>query len=219
MHRCDGAQLLEENSPFMHIVTGLGNPGREYEGTRHNIGFMVLKELARRHNPPAGRTRFRAEIFEFFLGSEKVVLVAPMTYMNLSGVSVQQVMNWYKADLDDLLVVYDDLDLPLGQLRIRASGSPGGHNGLKSIVQELGTEAVPRLRVGIGRGPSTAVARVLSRFSAEDAKSLPDVIARAADMVELWIRTDLTIAMNEANRKPESEQVPSPDDSAVPEAE
>jgi PTH1 family peptidyl-tRNA hydrolase len=203
----------------MHIVTGLGNPGRDYEGTRHNIGFMVLKELARRHNPPAGRTRFRAEIFEFFLGSEKVVLVAPMTYMNLSGVAVQQVMNWYKADLDDLIVVYDDLDLPLGQLRIRAQGSAGGHNGLKSIVQELGTDDVQRLRVGIGRGPSTAVARVLSRFSAEDAKMLPDVISRAADMVELWIRTDIVTAMNEANKKPEPAQPAVSDELQAPEAE
>ena len=191
----------------MHIVTGLGNPGRDYENTRHNIGFMVLKELARRHNPPAGRSRFRAEIFEFFLGSEKVVLVAPQTFMNLSGVAVQQVMNWYKADLDDLLVVYDDLDLPFGQLRVRASGSAGGHNGLKSIIQELGSQQVPRLRVGIGRGPGTAVAHVLSRFNPDDAKALPDVVARAADMVELWIRTDLTTTMNEANRKPEPDTV------------
>ena len=191
----------------MHIVTGLGNPGRDYENTRHNIGFMVLKELARRHNPPAGRSRFRAEIFEFFLGSEKVILVAPQTFMNLSGVAVQQVMNWYKADLDDLLVVYDDLDLPFGQLRVRASGSAGGHNGLKSIIQELGSQQVPRLRVGIGRGPGTAVAHVLSRFNPDDAKALPDVVARAADMVELWIRNDLTTTMNEANRKPEQDAV------------
>ena len=197
----------------MHIVTGLGNPGRDYENTRHNIGFMVLKELARRHNPPAGRSRFRAEIFEFFLGSEKVVLVAPQTFMNLSGVAVQQVMNWYKADLDDLLVVYDDLDLPFGQLRVRASGSAGGHNGLKSIIQELGSQQVPRLRVGIGRGPGTAVAHVLSRFNPDDAKALPDVVARAADMVELWIRTDLTTTMNEANRKPEPDAVAAETDS------
>ena len=197
----------------MHIVTGLGNPGRDYENTRHNIGFMVLKELARRHNPPAGRSRFRAEIFEFFLGSEKVILVAPQTFMNLSGVAVQQVMNWYKADLDDLLVVYDDLDLPFGQLRVRASGSAGGHNGLKSIIQELGSQQVPRLRVGIGRGPGTAVAHVLSRFNPDDAKALPDVVARAADMVELWIRTDLTTTMNEANRKPEPDAVVAEPDS------
>ena len=197
----------------MHIVTGLGNPGRDYENTRHNIGFMVLKELARRHNPPAGRSRFRAEIFEFFLGSDKVVLVAPQTFMNQSGVAVQQVMNWYKADLDDLLVVYDDLDLPFGQLRVRASGSAGGHNGLKSIIQELGSQQVPRLRVGIGRGPGTAVAHVLSRFNPDDAKALPDVVARAADMVELWIRTDLTTTMNEANRKPEPDAVEAKPDS------
>lgn len=203
----------------MHIVIGLGNPGREYAETRHNIGFMVLRELARRHNPPAGRTRFRAEIVEFFLGGEKVVLVAPQTFMNLSGVAVQQVVNWYKADLDDLLVVYDEMDLPFGQLRMRGAGSAGGHNGLGSIIQELGTRDVPRLRVGIGRGPGTATAHVLSRFSAEDARLVPELVSRAADMVELWIRTDLTTAMNEANRKPESDPEPEPAEAAVPEAE
>jgi len=187
----------------MHIVVGLGNPGREYAETRHNIGFMVLRELVRRHNPPAGRSRFRAEITEYFDGGEKVVLVAPQTYMNLSGVAVQQVMNWYRADLEQLLVIYDDLDLPFGQIRVRASGSPGGHNGLHSIIQELGTSEVPRMRIGIGRGPGTAVSRVLSRFNQEEAKELPEVIARAADAVELWIRTDIVNVMNEANRRPE----------------
>ena len=117
------------------------------------------------------------EYAEFFIGAEKIVLVAPQTFMNLSGVSVQQVMNWYKAELDDLLVVYDDLDLPMGQLRVRATGSPGGHNGLRSITQELGTQSVPRLRVGIGRGPGTAVAHVLSKFSVEEAKLVPNDLA------------------------------------------
>jgi PTH1 family peptidyl-tRNA hydrolase len=189
----------------MHIVVGLGNPGREYAETRHNIGFMVLRELVRRHDPPAGRSRFKSAITEYFDGGEKVVLVAPQTYMNLSGVAVQQVMNWYRAELDQLLVIYDELDLPFGQIRVRASGSPGGHNGLGSIIQELGTSEVPRMRIGIGRGPGTAVSRVLSRFNQEEAKQLPEVIARAADAVELWIRTDIVNVMNDANRRIEPE--------------
>jgi peptidyl-tRNA hydrolase, PTH1 family len=189
----------------MHIVVGLGNPGREYAETRHNIGFMVIRELIRRHTPPAARTRFRAEVSEYFDGGEKVVLVAPQTYMNLSGVSVQQVMNWYRAELDQVLVVYDDLDLPFGQIRVRATGSPGGHNGLRSIITELGTTEIPRMRVGIGRGPGTAVAHVLSRFNAEEAKLAPDLVSRAADAVELWIRTDITNVMNEANRRIDAE--------------
>lgn len=195
----------------MHIVVGLGNPGREYAETRHNVGFMVLRELARRHNPPAARNRFRAEISEYFDSGEKVVLVAPQTFMNLSGVAVQQVVNWYRADLERVLVVYDDLDLPLGQIRVRASGSPGGHNGLSSIIQELGTNQVPRLRIGIGRGPGTAVAHVLSRFSADEAKHVPEIVSRAADTVELWIRTDIINVMNEANRRPEPEPKPAAD--------
>jgi PTH1 family peptidyl-tRNA hydrolase len=170
---------------------------------------MVIRELIRRHNPPAARSRFRAEISEYFDNGEKVVLVAPQTFMNLSGVAVQQVVNWYRAGLDQVLVVYDDLDMPLGQIRVRASGSPGGHNGLRSIIQELGTNDVPRLRIGIGRGPGTAVAHVLSRFSAEESKQVPEIVTRAADAVELWIRTDITNVMNEANRRSEPEPKPS----------
>ena len=192
----------------MRMIIGLGNPGREYTETRHNIGFMVLRELAQRYNPPTPKSRFRAEISEFFLGTEKVVLVAPQTFMNASGVSVQQAINWYKLEIDDTLVVYDDLDMPFGQLRFRANGSAGGHNGIKSIIEQLGTSDFPRLKVGIGRGPGTAVAHVLSRFNPEETAALPEVISRAADAVELWIRHGLLTAMNAANQRPASEPQP-----------
>jgi PTH1 family peptidyl-tRNA hydrolase len=189
----------------MRMIIGLGNPGREYAETRHNIGFMVLRELARRYSAPAAKSRFRAEITELFIGVEKVALVAPQTFMNASGVSVQQAINWYKLDIDDTLVVYDDLDMPFGQLRFRAGGSAGGHNGIKSIIEQIGTTDFPRLKVGIGRGPGTAVAHVLSRFTPEQSAALPDVIRRATDAVELWIKEGMLAAMNATNQRPEPE--------------
>jgi PTH1 family peptidyl-tRNA hydrolase len=192
----------------MRMIIGLGNPGKEYADTRHNIGFMVLRELARRHNPPTAKSRFRAEVSEFFIDAEKVIMVAPQTFMNASGVAAQQAVNWYHIDVDDVLIVSDDLDLPFGQLRFRANGSAGGHNGIKSIIEQLGTSEIPRLKVGIGRGPGTATAHVLSRFSAEDAAELPDLVSRAADVVELWIRHGLLTAMNSANQRPAPESSP-----------
>ena len=186
----------------MRIVVGLGNPGREYADTRHNIGFMVLAELARRNSAKAERSRFRAELTEYFMNGEKIVLVAPQTYMNLSGVAVNQVVNWYRVPIEQVLVIYDEIDLPLGQLRMRETGSAGGHNGLKSIIQELGTNNITRLRVGIGRGPGTAVAHVLSRFNPMEQQAVPDLISRAADAAELWIREGSIAAMNAVNQRP-----------------
>ncbi|CAN5380992.1 hypothetical protein BH09CHL1_BH09CHL1_27460 [soil metagenome] len=135
-------------------------------------------------------------------------MVAPQTFMNASGFAVQQAVNWYHIDVEDVLIVSDDLDLPFGQLRFRANGSAGGHNGIKSIIEQLGTSEIPRLKVGIGRGPGTATAHVLSRFSAEDAAELPDLVGRAADVVELWIRHGLLTAMNSANQRPAPEPPP-----------
>ena len=144
----------------MKLVVGLGNPGRQYVGTRHNLGFMVIDELARRLGADRSRTRFRAEIAEGFLGGEKLVLVKPRTFMNLSGHAVREALNWYHADLEDTLIIVDDLALPYGTLRLRPSGSAGGHNGLQSVIEQIGSNAVPRLRVGIGQGEGATVARV-----------------------------------------------------------
>lgn len=189
----------------MKIVVGLGNPGREYAGTRHNIGFMVVNRLARLAGATTVKKRFRAEIVEAQLDGEKLVLVAPQTYMNLSGHAVREVVNWYHLPLEDLLVVADDLDLPFGALRMRPRGSAGGHNGLTSIFEQLGTQEVPRLKIGIGRGPGNAVARVLARFSPEEEEHLPELIDRAATGVRLWAREGVVAAMNEVNRRPEPE--------------
>jgi peptidyl-tRNA hydrolase, PTH1 family len=196
-----------EDSYRMRIIVGLGNPGREYAGTRHNIGFMVVDEIARRHGPATWKKRFRSEIGEVFVGGQKIVLVKPQTYMNLSGMSVREAINWYHVDRDKVIIVMDDLDTPFGNLRLREKGSAGGHNGLASIIQQLGSNEIPRLKIGIGRGPSTASAHVLSRFTPDQERELPDLIKRAADALELWRSDGIVTAMNQANRK-SADEVP-----------
>ena len=129
----------------MKIIVGLGNPGREYAATRHNLGFMVVDELARRQAAGERRNRFHSSLVEVFDEGEKIVLLKPQTYMNLSGSAVREAMSWYKTSLEELLVVVDDIDLPFGSLRVRARGGSGGHNGLKSIIAELRVDAFPRL--------------------------------------------------------------------------
>ncbi len=182
------------------VVIGLGNPGRKYAGTRHNMGFMVVEELAKRTNAPTSRQRMKAEISETRYGDDRLVLVMPQTYMNESGLSVREIVRWYKAPLEDVMVVYDDLDLKYGQVRVRPKGSPGGHNGMKSIFRELGTQEIPRVRVGIGRGSGHhAIGHVLSRFSPEEQEHLPAIIDRAADAVELWMREGIIETMNQIN--------------------
>ena len=165
----------------MKIIAGLGNPGREYAVTRHNLGFMVIDEIARRLRVGNRRSRFRAELIEGFDGAERLVLVKPQTYMNLSGTSVAEALRWYKIPVSDLLVVADDIDLPFSTLRLRPKGGSGGHNGLKSVLAELGTDEFARLRLGIGRGRGEATGQVLGRFNPNEAQVLPDVVRDAAD--------------------------------------
>ncbi|MCC6314287.1 MAG: aminoacyl-tRNA hydrolase [Thermomicrobiales bacterium] len=188
----------------MKLIVGLGNPGREYAKTRHNLGFMVVGELARRAGSPSWRTRFKAELADATIAGQRVILLEPQTYMNLSGHAVREAVNWYKIRRHDVLVVLDDLDIPFGALRMRESGGAGGHNGLKSIVEQLGGADVARLRLGIGRGPGAATAQVLSRFSADEERALPPVIAAAADCCEAWLAEGAIAAMNRCNRKPEA---------------
>jgi peptidyl-tRNA hydrolase, PTH1 family len=187
----------------MKIVVGLGNPGKDYARTRHNIGFMVLDHLRRHLSNASERSRFRSQIVEGSRDGEKVVLVAPQTFMNLSGHAVREARSWFHADTDDIIVVYDDMDLPFGSLRLRGNGSAGGHNGMSSIVEQLGTADVPRLKVGIGRPRSGAVGHVLSRFGPDEEKALPDVIQKAAGAILMWMDDGLIVAMNEVNRKPD----------------
>jgi len=183
----------------MKAIVGLGNPGKQYAETRHNIGFMVVDQLARQLGAPAPKTRFKSLVTEVSIGTDKVVLLRPQTFMNLSGDAVRLMGAWYKLYADEILIVLDDLDLPFGALRLRERGSAGGHNGLSSVIQQLGTNASPRLRIGIGRGKSPAVAQVLSRFAPEEQAALPGLVESAADACTLWVREGAVAAMNAIN--------------------
>jgi PTH1 family peptidyl-tRNA hydrolase len=195
---------------LVKIIVGLGNPGQEYAATRHNIGFMVVDRVRRELQAAETRKRFRAEIAEAFVGGEKLVLMKPQTYMNLSGISAREAAHWYKAAIEDILVVVDDIDLPFGASRMRAGGSSGGHNGLKSLAAELGSDQYPRLRLGVGRGGDNARQRVLSRFSKEEEQELPEIIAAGAACVLLWRAEGIITAMNRCNWRPEPPTTPPP---------
>ena len=194
----------------MKLVVGLGNPGKQYAGTRHNIGFEVLFELSRRFSAPFARQKFEAEYAELQLQKEKVLLIAPQTYMNLSGQSVQKFCSFYHLAPADVLVVCDDLNLPLGKLRMRASGSAGGQKGLQNITQLLGTQDVARLRVGIDPPPSGRDAKdwVLGAFSKSELSLVETAVQQAAQAVETWVTQGLAAAMNRFNPEPESERPP-----------
>lgn len=184
----------------MKIIVGLGNPGKDYKNTRHNIGFMVLEELASRHPVEKQESRFDAIIGHIRIGSEKVLLVKPLTYMNLSGRAVQPIMHWYKLELPDLMVVYDDMDLPTASLRIRAKGGTGGHKGMTSISERLASKDFARMRVGIGRPEvGETVGWVLGRFSQEEQAEIQIVVKKAADALEKWIKMGINEAMNAYN--------------------
>lgn len=186
----------------MKMVVGLGNPGREYERTRHNAGFDVVDELARRHGGKfRGSLRFPAETAEVKVGGETIYLVKPQTYMNASGEAVGPLLRKRGIELANLVVVVDDVDLELGRLRLRGQGSPGGHNGLKSVQAALGTDEYVRVRVGVGR-PGTGremVNHVLSRFAPDEKDAVAEVLSRAADAVETILSGGLSKAMNSFN--------------------
>jgi len=190
----------------MKLVVGLGNPGKQYAGTRHNIGFAVLFELARKFIAPLTRQKFEAEYSEFTLQQEKVLLVAPQTYMNLSGHSVQKFCSFYQLTPADVLVVCDDLNLPLGKLRIRATGSAGGQKGLQNIIQQLGTQDVARLRIGIDPPPAGRDAKdwVLAAFGKAEQALVETAVQQAALAVETWVTSGLAAAMNRFNVDPEA---------------
>lgn len=186
----------------MWLIVGLGNPGERYARTRHNIGFEAIDTLARRHGLEFRGKRANSLIAEGQIAGQRVALVKPQTYMNLSGQAVSSLRNWYKIDpARELLVVYDDLDLPFGKLRLRERGSAGTHNGMRSIVAQLGSSDFPRLRVGIDQPPGKmdAAAYVLSRFRKEEEAELPFLLDTIADAVELVLREGLTAAMNRYN--------------------
>jgi len=184
------------------VIVGLGNPGEEYAKTRHNIGFQCLNELARRHRLGFDKKIAKSRVAEGQIAGQRVALAKPFTYMNVIGQAVVGLCQWYKAAPErDLLVVYDDLDLPFGVLRLRERGSAGTHNGMKSVVAQLGSQVFPRVRVGIGQGPPgrDAAKYVLGRFTREEEAALPEVYARAAEAIETIVRDGFTAAMNRYN--------------------
>lgn len=189
----------------MKVIVGLGNPGDRYARTRHNVGYDVIDELVRRHLLSKPRIKFEAETWEFDLGSERHWLLKPLTFMNNSGRSVRQCVDFFQLPVSDLLVISDDINLPLGQLRMRASGSDGGQKGLRDIRQQLGTEAYARLRIGIGQPPGQMDAAdfVLSRFAKSELPEVEHSVVTAADAVDLWSKSGVAVAMNRINASAE----------------
>jgi len=186
----------------MKLIVGLGNPTKEYEKTRHNTGFMVMDALAKELNVDISTSKFKGEYTKFKYKGEDVILLKPMTYMNSSGESVIQIMNFFKIKADDLLVIYDDLDMPTGKLRLRVSGSAGGHNGVKSIIAHVGTQNFKRIRVGIDKHPRIPVIDyVLGRFSKDEQPYIEQGIENAVKAVMLYLDKDFTAAMNDFNQK------------------
>jgi PTH1 family peptidyl-tRNA hydrolase len=185
----------------MKLVVGLGNPGRKYEGTRHNVGFLVIAELARKYGQSKPKQAFQGEILEARLDTEKALLLCPHTLMNLSGGSVLAARDFYKIPTEDLLVVSDDFNLPLAKLRFRSSGSSGGQKGLEDIIRRLGTDEVPRLRIGIGSpaGGREAADFVLGRFTKAELPDIEEAVWRAADAIVVWAREGLAVCMNRFN--------------------
>ena len=181
------------------LVVGLGNPGDKYENTRHNVGFMTADVLAERKGVPVQRLKFKALTTTLTLGGAQVLLMKPVTYMNLSGEAVGQAARFYKIPPERVLVISDDVSLPAGKLRIRRSGSAGGHNGLKNIIAHLGTDAFPRIKVGVGGKPHPDYDMadwVLGKLSGEDKKAVDAAVERAADAVERYIQDGPDKAMS-----------------------
>lgn len=188
----------------MYLIAGLGNPGKQYERTRHNMGFDTVDELVDRHRIPGSGIQHKAMYGKGMIAGEKVILAKPLTYMNLSGDSVREFINYYKIDPEtELIVIYDDIDLEPGQIRIRKKGSAGGHNGMKSIIAQLGTQNFYRIKVGVGAKPAgwDLADYVLGRFSTKEREEVDKAIEEAADAVEVILGEGIDAAMNKYNAK------------------
>lgn len=188
----------------MFIIVGLGNPTPEYEGTRHNVGFEVIDALARKYNIDVDTKKHRAYIGKGMIEGQKVILAKPQTYMNLSGESVRSLLDYYKVDEEqELLVIYDDISLGVGQIRIRAKGSAGGHNGIKNIIAHLGRQVFPRIKVGVGEKPPKwdLADYVLGHFSKEEQEQMEEGYEHAVCAVKEIVTGNIEAAMNEYNRK------------------
>ena len=185
----------------MYIIAGLGNPGSKYENTRHNMGFKAIDAMASEFGIDVNRAKFKGLIGEGRIGSEKVILLKPQTYMNLSGQSVREIMNFYQIPEENLIVIYDDFDLPIGSIRVRKSGGPGTHNGMKSVVQELGSRKFPRVRVGIGSSDGSTIQFVIGKVGKDEQQILNEAAEAAASAAADIIRIGIENAMNIHNTR------------------
>jgi PTH1 family peptidyl-tRNA hydrolase len=183
------------------LIVGLGNPGGKYKDTRHNVGFEVAARLAKKFATASPRAKFQGEVVEVVIGGQKSLLLTPLTYMNASGCSVLEARDFYKIDNDSILVVCDDFALPLAKLRLRGKGSSGGQNGLDDILRRLGTNEIPRLRIGVGPLPPgrDAAGYVLGKFTKDEQPEIASAINRAAEAVECWVREGLATTMSRYN--------------------
>lgn len=191
--------LFQKKPPVSWLIVGLGNPGDQYDGTRHNAGFLAVDALARQGRFSVNRVKFKALTAQAEVGGQGALVMKPTTYMNLSGEAVGEAARFYKLPPERVLVLSDDVDLPLGRLRIRAKGSAGGHNGLKSIIQHLGTDQFPRIKLGVGGKPHPdydLADWVLGRLQGEDRKVMDEAAVRAAQAVECLLRDGIQTAMN-----------------------
>jgi peptidyl-tRNA hydrolase, PTH1 family len=192
----------QEEVGNMKLIVGLGNPGRQYEQTRHNIGFEVIDELSDQFGIPLNQSKLKGFYGVGLYKGEKVLLLKPLTYMNLSGESIRAVMDYYHIDMDDLLVIYDDLDLPVGKIRLRQKGSAGGHNGIKSTITHLGTQQFNRIRIGIDRPLSgmNIPDYVLGKFQKEEQIELQNAVKKSAQACDAWLNKPFLQVMNEFNQ-------------------
>ena len=187
----------------MKVIVGLGNPDKKYHGTRHNIGFQTIDYLSDKYRISVDTKKHKGLIGKGIIDGQKVLLVKPMTYMNLSGECLRPIMDFYKLEPEDFIIIYDDINLDVGQLRIRKKGSAGGHNGIKSIISHFGSQEFPRIRIGVGEKPKEydLVAYVLGHFSKEELKIYEELMPDIAGAVELMVWDDIDQAMNQYNKK------------------
>lgn len=183
----------------MFLIVGLGNPGREYAGTRHNVGFDVLDLISEKYNISINRTKFKGEYGEGNINNDKVILLKPATFMNLSGESVREAVNFYKIPKENVIVIYDDISLEVGRMRIRKSGSAGGHNGIKNIIAQLGNDVFTRIKVGVGAPTNDLVNHVLGRFDENDRTVIEKTFEASTEAVALIISEGADTAMNKYN--------------------
>lgn len=191
----------------MFIIVGLGNPGKEYDKTRHNAGFMAIDALADKYGISVDKKQFKGLTGRGIIAGQQVLLVKPTTFMNLSGESVRQAFDFYKPEIDQVLILFDDISLPIGQLRVRKKGSAGGHNGIKSIIAHLGSQDFPRIKIGVGGpGQKDLVNHVLGHFNKEESKIMEEAVKETTDAVECFLMEGPDRAMNLYNKKKKTEE-------------